>query len=186
MSTAEQAIGQTIPSQFFVTGGTMRLTAPSYVKRKADDTLLGVLSNSDFCYVLDTRQMGKSSMMARAAKALRDEGASVAVVDLQNLGQSLTIEQWYYAQLSRIGDALDLEDQIDDLWEADDKLSPVQRWVSAIRNVFLPAAHKQLVIFIDEIDFVRSLPFPTDEFFAAIRGFYNERAVHPGLQKLTF
>ena len=33
----------------------------------------------------------------------------------------------------------------------------------------------RLVIFVDEIDFVRSLPFSTDEFFAAIRECYNHR-----------
>ena len=33
----------------------------------------------------------------------------------------------------------------------------------------------QVVIFVDEIDAVRSLPFSTDEFFAGIREFYNRR-----------
>jgi hypothetical protein len=44
----------------------------------------------------------------------------------------------------------------------------------------------RLVIFIDEIDVVRSLPFSTDEFFAAIRECYTRRAQDPAFHKLTF
>src|SRR5439155_8290890 len=46
--------------------------------------------------------------------------------------------------------------------------------------------HSRLVIFIDEIDTVRSLPFSTDEFFAAIRECYNRRTEDPQFQRLTF
>src|SRR6266849_1745512 len=44
----------------------------------------------------------------------------------------------------------------------------------------------RLVIFLDEIDAVRSLPFSTDEFFAAIRECYNRRAQDAEFQRLTF
>src|SRR5439155_22882702 len=43
-----------------------------------------------------------------------------------------------------------------------------------------------LVIFLDEIDAVRSLPFSIDEFFAAIRECYNRRAREPAFERLTF
>ena len=43
-----------------------------------------------------------------------------------------------------------------------------------------------MVIFIDEIDAVRSLPFSTDEFFAAIRECYNRRTEDPEFERLTF
>ena len=38
----------------------------------------------------------------------------------------------------------------------------------------------------DEIDVVRSLPFSTDEFFAALRECYNRRSLDPRFQRLTF
>src|SRR5262249_31221073 len=44
----------------------------------------------------------------------------------------------------------------------------------------------RLVIFIDEIDIVRSLPFSTDEFFAAIRQCYNRRTQDREFERLTF
>src|SRR5262249_205189 len=45
-----------------------------------------------------------------------------------------------------------------------------------------PQAEGRLVIFVDEIDAVRSTPFSTDEFFAGIRECYNRRTHDPGYQ----
>src|SRR5205814_7968865 len=50
----------------------------------------------------------------------------------------------------------------------------------------LPRTTDNLVIFVDEIDIVRSLPFFTDEFFAAIRECYNRRSANPEFNRLTF
>jgi adenylate cyclase len=54
-------------SSFYVTGGTLRHDAPSYVERGADAALFHGLITGEFCYVLTSRQMGKSSLMARTA-----------------------------------------------------------------------------------------------------------------------
>ena len=43
-----------------------------------------------------------------------------------------------------------------------------------------------LVIFIDEIDSVLSLNFPTDDFFTFIRACYNQRVDQPAYNRLTF
>jgi len=43
-----------------------------------------------------------------------------------------------------------------------------------------------LVIFVDEIDVVRSLPFSADEFFAGIRSCFNRRTQDPMFERLTF
>jgi WD40 repeat protein len=50
----------------------------------------------------------------------------------------------------------------------------------------LPHYPGRLVIFIDEIDAVRSLKFSTDEFFAGIRECYNLRNEDQEIQRLTF
>lgn len=142
----------------------------------------------DFCYVLTSRQMGKSSLMVRTVQRLRADGRAVAVLDLTAIGQNLTVEQWYNGLLERLGRQLDLEDELDDFRRSHKHLSPVQRWFAAIREVILhdEATAKELVIFVDEIDAVRSLPFSTDEFFAAIRECYNRRSSEPSLERLTF
>ena len=48
-------------------------------------------------------------------------------------------------------------------------MGPVQRWITAVREVILRSVEERIVVFVDEIDYVRSLPFSTDEFFAGIR-----------------
>ncbi len=173
-------------SSFYVVGGTLARDAPSYVQREADLDLYRFLSGGDFCYVLTSRQMGKSSLMVRTAVRLREEGAAVAVVDLTAIGQNLAPEQWYDGLLARVGQQLDLEDELEDFWLDNERVAPLQRWMRAIREVVLETIDKRVVIFIDEIDAVRSLPFSTDEFFAAIRELYNRRTEDSELLRVTF
>ena len=176
----------TPPSTFYVTGGTLPLDAPSYVERRADDKLFQALQGGELCYVLTSRQMGKSSLMVRAADRLRRNGAAVAVLDLTALGRNLTPAQWHDGLLLRLGEQLDLEDELEAFQEAHARLAPLQRAMRALRGVVLERIRAPVVVFLDEIDVVRSLPFSSDEFFAAIRALFNARAESPELRRLTF
>ncbi len=178
---------------FYVTGGTLRQDAACYVERQADKDLLQGLLEGEFCYVLTSRQMGKSSLMVRTAGKLREQGGRVAVLDLTGIGQNLTAEQWYNGLLDRLGQQLDLEDELEAFWNAHGHLGPLHRLLKALREVILADKRadarnpsSKLVIFVDEIDTVRSLPFSTDEFFAAIRECYNRRAQEPEFNRVTF
>src|ERR1051326_3828979 len=201
---------------FYITGGTMPHNAPSYVERRADHDLYDALTRGEFCYVLTARQMGKSSLMVRTAARLRQEGANAAILDLTVIGQNLTAEQWYSGLLATLGEQLDRDEELWEYWQEHNQLSPVQRWIGAIRDVLLqpvggvgrsalgvgsrhpapavpperPTPNAQrpcpLVIFIDEIDAVLNLPFSTDEFFAAIRACYNRRTPYAEYRRLTF
>lgn len=197
---------------FFVSGGTLRGDAPSYVEREADRRLLAALQRREFCYVLTARQMGKSSLMVRIAGRLREAGFQVVLLDLTQIGQNLTAEQWYSGLLTNVGEQLGIEDELDEFWFTHAQLGPLQRWMAAIERVILAADSSEfrvrsselgsfgirnpelgtrnstprVVVFLDEIDAVRSLPFPTDEFFAAIRECFNRRARDPAFECLTF
>jgi hypothetical protein len=171
---------------FFVTGGTLRPDAPSYIERQADKELCHGLLGGEFCYVLTSRQMGKSSLMVRTVQSLKQEGVAVAVLDLTAIGQNVTLEQWYDGLMSRLGQQLDLEDELLSFWEAHPEWGPLQRFLTALERVVLERRTGKVVIFVDEIDIVRSLPFSTDEFFAAIRECHNRRSREPAFGRLAF
>ena len=182
----KQALAVSKTESFYVVGGTLQRDAPSYIARDADEQLYRLLKKGEVCYVLTARQMGKSSLMVQTAARLREEGATVAVLDLTTLGQNLNEEQWYSGLLEIIGEQLNLEHELQDTWFQNQALGPLHRWILALREVVLPNSNGQVVIFIDEIDAVRSLRFSTDEFFAGLRQLYNHRTQDLALTRLTF
>lgn len=173
--------------EYFVAGGTLSDGALSYVPRAADEALFAGLTAGKFCYVLNSRQMGKSSLCVRTMKRLQGEGTCTAFVDLTKIGgRNVTPEQWYAGIALEIGRALGVRDEILAYWKGNGHISPVQRLFGAIRDVVLEPLRSPVAVFFDEIDATRSLPFNADEFFAAIRECYNRRVHDPNYSRLTF
>jgi AAA-like domain len=181
------------PNGFFVTGGALEPDSPCYVERDADKELFQKCKAGELCYVLTSRQMGKTSLMARTAQSLqREEQISVATVDLSQVGQDLTDEQkrtpdrWCFGVARKIQRSLDLRyELLKEWWRDYADLPAVQRLAEFITDAALSGVSGRLVIFIDEIDTTIGLPF-SDDFFAAIRACYNARSTEPELRRLGF
>ena len=171
--------------RFYVAGGTLQPGAPSYVKRSADDQLLDSLLAGEFCYVLNARQMGKSSLMASTAYRLTNAGVKPVLIDLTAIGLNVTLEQWYFGLSAILAGQLDGLLDVPALWEKHAREAPHRRWMLTLEEAGKRQAGP-VAVFVDEIDLVKSLPFRTDEFFAGIRELYNTRSAVSQNPSLTF
>jgi hypothetical protein len=175
-----------MPDAFqFVAGGAVQAGGGVYLERDADRELLRHCLDGDFTYILTSRQMGKSSLMYRAAERLADAGARPVIIDLTELGAQTTADQWYKGFLLLVQEQLGLQASASTWWDEHAEYAYANRLIRFLREVALVERPERLVLFVDEIDTTLRLDF-TDDFFAAIRFLYQNRAMEPELQRISF
>ena len=171
----------------YIFSGSLPKNASTYVTRDADRELYDGLRGGKFCYVLNSRQSGKSSLRVQTMRRLRENGVECAAIDLSAGGiQNVPPDQWYADLIDSLIDIFDLDVDFGDWWEENQLNSLVTRFRKFLEEVLLVEVKEDIVIFIDEIDSVLSLNFPTDDFFAFIRSCYNQRVDNPAYRRLTF
>ncbi len=134
--------------------------------------------------------MGKSSLMVKTKYRLQQEGFRCATVDMTNIGcENITPEQWYKGIVGDLWLGFKLLGKVNlkSWWQEQNDISLVQKLSRFISEILLPQfPDKKLFIFIDEIDSILSLDFPVDDFFSFIRFCYNQRAIAPEYNRITF
>ncbi|MEM8674318.1 MAG: AAA-like domain-containing protein [Cyanobacteria bacterium P01_G01_bin.67] len=173
---------------FYKVGGSLRYEHPTYIKRQADVDLYYALKQQEFCYVLNSRQMGKSSLRVRTMKTLAKEGFKCVAIDLGILGRSANSDNWYGGLVAELWRKLRLTTGMnDDLkwWRSHSSLPPVQRFLRFIEDILLANCVSDIVIFLDEVDNIINLDF-RDQFLILIGSCYEKRVENRQYYRLTF
>ncbi|HBK66020.1 MAG TPA: hypothetical protein DD000_21675, partial [Cyanobacteria bacterium UBA11166] len=155
----------------------------------ADKALFHALKAGEFCYVLNSRQMGKSSLRVRSMQLLKAENIACAAIDMTRIGsKDVTADQWYKGLAAELERGFRLIGKIDkDWWKQQEGLSSVQRLSRFIEDILLVKVNAdRIIVFFDEIDSILSLNFEIDDFFALIRSCYNHRGENPEYNRISF
>ncbi|WNZ49140.1 tetratricopeptide repeat protein [Leptolyngbya boryana CZ1] len=173
-------------NDYYKVGGSLEPNAPSYGVRQADEDFYQALKAGEFCYVLNSRQMGKSSLRVRTVGRLEAEGIACSQIDITSIGsRGITASEWYWGVVRRLARSFKTSVDLKTWWQERAEASPVDRLSQFIEEVLLVEVRSSIAIFIDEIDSILNLDFK-DDFFALIRTCYNQRAENPEYRRLTF
>jgi hypothetical protein len=90
--------------KFHTSGNGLAADDPSYVVRpEAEGPLLDALRRGEYCYVLNARQMGKTSLRNQATARLKTETDCV-VIDLQyGFDRSMSADQFCQSVAKQLG-----------------------------------------------------------------------------------
>ena len=160
-------------------GGAVPLASPFYIVRTTDGEFQQAIRRRDsIVLVKGTRQIGKTSLLARGLQGARQDGAQVILTDFSSLpAESLTSLDALYRILAQdIAYQLDMEADPEADWNT--RRSPNRNLERFINDVALPEAGASLVWGMDEVDRLFQFPFGT-EVFRLFRSWHNRRALDP-------
>ena len=159
-----------------------------YIERNVDHDLYERLKSNKLSCILQSRQTGKTSLLHRICNRLSEDGIKSVCISFSGSTdvEDAQKETWYNDQMDIIKRGLESEIDLKKFREKNKSLSSLRRFDKFIQDILLRDVEQSIVIFIDEIDSVLSLPFPTDDYFTFIRNCYDKRASDPNYRRLTF
>lgn len=164
--------------------GTIQVESRFYIERPGDATCQREIARGGATIVIKAaRQMGKSSMLVRAAEQARKQGREVVFLDFQLLDEAMLQDPALFFQgfCRWIADELDLDEPVEPTWAAG--LGQVHSATKYLRRHALKGMEKPVTLVMDEVDRMLGCPFRSD-FFGMLRSWHNNRATAPEWRKL--
>jgi hypothetical protein len=123
------------------------------------------------------RQIGKSSLLARALAQAAKEGQKSCLIDFQLIPTSEfeSLERLLKHLARKIAGGLNTIEKPKDKWDED--LDPMDNLSSFIQEAVLAQEKQPVFLALDEADRVFRFPY-RDDFFSLIRGWHNNRATN--------
>lgn len=165
--------------------GTIRLDSPFYVRRREDDRMERCLAQKGSTVVVKgPRQSGKSSLLARAHALARRNGLRSVYLDFQTFDepQLASLGEALRALAKRIARFLRTSVQPSEVWDSD-LLGDKGSFAAFLETAVLDSAAPPAVLLLDEVDRLFDRPYRGD-FFAAVRGWHNNRALEQAWEGL--
>jgi len=156
--------------------GSMTCESPYYISRQADDEMDCQLNQKGITVIVKgARQMGKSSLLVRAAAKAKAQGCGVCYIDFQRLDepQLATLDSLLRYLMHRMARDLETTTSPQDCW--DDYLGAKDSATDFIEKAMLSDAQKKWVLLLDEADRVFNYNYRND-FFGLLRFWTNRRA----------
>lgn len=157
-------------------GGAMPTDSPYYIVRSTDREFKQALLDRDsIVLVKGGRQIGKTSLMARALRDAAKSGAKIVWTDLQAFTKSQieTDEKLYLALASEFAAQLGMDEDPVDHWR--EILGPNTNFERFIQGKVMKQVEAPIVWALDEVDRLFTMPYSGD-FFGMIRSWHNRRA----------
>jgi len=159
-----------------------------YIPRPSDDEVFALLKDGEYCNVVSSRQMGKTSLLFLTKLRLDEMGVKSCSIDVGGyLGEvpPENADAWYQDLLQEIADQLGLSLDVAAWWRSNSSATPNRRLIQFFRDEVAVRAGAPVVVFLDEIESTLKLSY-TDDFFLAIRAMHNDRTREPAFERITF
>ena len=165
--------------KFEAIGGAVPLDSNFYIIRKTDQELFESIERRDSIVLIKgSRQVGKTSLLARGLKLSRENRARIILTDFQQLNSTHleTIETFYMTIGYIIAEQLELNVFPEDIWKKN--RAPSMNFERYLRREVLEKISEPLVWGLDEVDRLFSCSYGS-EVFGFFRSLHNARALDP-------
>lgn len=168
-----------LPRRLEPIGGGMPIGSPYYIERATDVDFQQALAEQDgIVLVKGARQMGKTSLLARALHQARQRGAKVVRTDFQKLNRAQMESASAFLQALATTIALQVGLQPPDKETWDPEMGANLNMEIFLCEKVLGSFEGNLVWALDEVDRLFSCDFGS-EIFGLFRAWYNERSLDP-------